>query len=140
MIDVLILRTQTGDHGTFSHVWVYGELLFKCVEPPWRNNLSGLSCIPPGKYTGVWHKSPRYGWVYMITGVDGRTWILNHWGNYGGNKEKGFKTHTLGCLLFGMRFAHFGGQKAVSSSRTAIRRFHDITEGEDLNINIYQTF
>lgn len=140
MADIILFRTATGNYGTFGHVWVDGEKLFKSLEPPWKNNLPNLSCIPPGKYTAVWHRSPRYGHVYLLIGTEGRSFILNHAGNFGGDVTKGLKTHTKGCILFGMRFAHFGGQKAISSSRTAIRRFHSITGGEDLNINILQLF
>lgn len=88
---------------------------FSCVtmEPPWRDNVANESCIPRGEYLCVWHKSPRYGWVYAVTGVPDRTHILIHPGN--------IAQHTLGCILPGRRFGELSGQPAVLVSRGATR-------------------
>jgi hypothetical protein len=89
---------------------------FSCVtmEPPWADNQPNVSCIPVGEYLCRWHKSPRYGWVYAVLEVPGRTNILIHPGNV--------VTHTLGCVLPGSRFGELAGAPAVLVSRAATRR------------------
>ena len=89
---------------------------FSCVtmEPPWVDNLPNVSCIPVGEYPCRWHKSPRYGWVYAVLEVPGRTNILIHPGNV--------STHTRGCVLLGKRFGELAGKPAVLVSRATVRR------------------
>lgn len=121
---VTLQRTETSDHGTLGIVQGPG-FRFWTMEPPWRDNRRRLSCIPPGIYHCVWHRSPRYGNVYLVTGVPERSHILIHGGNVGGDSTKGFKTHTMGCILPGKRsgtlVVNGRRQKAVLVSRPAVR-------------------
>lgn len=87
------------------------------MEPPWRDNKPNVSCIPKGEYECVWHRSPRYGWVYALTGVPDRSHILIHAGN--------IAAHTKGCILPGRRFGELSGQPAVLVSRAATRSLAD---------------
>lgn len=136
MKTVSIIRINTSDHGTVGMLLVDDQFFAYTMEPPWRDNASNLSCIAPGTYLCVWHYSPRYGWVYLVTGVDGRSYILIHPGNYGGDITKGLKTHTNGCVLLGTRRGRLSGQRAVLASRMAVRRFFSFMNRETFQLNV----
>ena len=114
---------------------------FRCVtmEPPWRDNKRNLSCIPEGWYEVLPHRSPRFGACLLITGVQGRSHILFHTGNLGGDRLKGLKTHTAGCILPGQRRGVLQGQRAVLGSRTAFRKLMAWTEGRPFDLVITNT-
>ena len=83
------------------------------LEPPWRDNARGVSCIPPGRYDCERRKSPRFGWAYWLLATDPRQFILIHPGNVA--------CHTRGCILPGQRLGWLDGQRAVLLSRAAVR-------------------
>ena len=123
--DVLLVRSESSPHGTFGQMIIRGMPGPCTLEPPWKDNRSNVSCIPTGQYRCVWHRSPRFGWVYLVTDVPGRGHVLIHPGNFGGSVEDGLKTHTHGCILLGSRRGVIGNQKAVLVSRTATRAFFE---------------
>lgn len=132
---------ESTDQGTLSRVFVDGKFINQYImEPPWRNNEVNYSCIPAGTYLCKWHKSPHYGWVYLITGVADRTNVLKHPGNFGGDKKKGFKTNTLACQLHGKRHGKLWNgkflQRAILNSRSAIREFFHMLDGEDFILEV----
>lgn len=96
----------------------------QCVELPWRDNKSSLSCIPAGVYRVVPWNSKKFGRCWHVTGVDGRTAILIHKGNVAGNKEEGYKTHSSGCIIIGYSRGTLYGQKAVLNSGKAMSLAH----------------
>lgn len=120
---VEILRTSTGLHGTFGVLIAPG---FRCrtLEPPWRDNRPNISCIPAGEYECAWHYSRKFGWCYIINKVPGRSHILIHPGNLGGDRSKGLRTHTYGCILPGKYDGRLGKQKAVLCSRFTVSEFN----------------
>lgn len=120
--EVALYRTETGDHGTFG-IWVADGLSCFTAELPWRENAVGLSCIPAGRYEVRVRRSPRYGAIYHVTNVEGRTWILAHWGNLAGDVQKGFKTHVQGCILLGSALGFISKQRAVLNSRLTVKKF-----------------
>ncbi len=113
--------------GTLGRLELEG---FSCVtmEPPWANNKPNVSCIPPGEYQAHWHKSPRYGWVYALLGVPGRSHILIHPGN--------IVTHTKGCILPGARVGELGGLPAVLVSRATTRRLFDALDRRPFTLEV----
>ena len=122
-----LLRDRTTDHGTLG-VFVARDLPgdpIQIIEPPWRDNRRNRSCIPAGVYEVIPHVSPRFGRCLLVTDVPGRSHILFHVGNLGGDVEKGYRTHTAGCLLPGLRRGRLKVrgrvQEAALSSRTAFR-------------------
>ncbi len=127
--EVVLARSESGPHGTFGQLIIHGEPGPFTCEPPWADNQPNISCIPTGTYQCIWHRSPKYGWVYLVTGVPGRGHILIHPGNFGGNRALGLKTHTHGCILPGRRRGVIGAQQAVLVSRPATRAFYE-TMGE----------
>lgn len=105
-----------------------GEILYT-LERPWLDNRSNVSCIPTGKYTCKWHKSPTFGWVYKLSNVTGRTFILFHSGNIARN--------TKGCILIGSRLGYLGKHLAVLSSKPAVRKFFNLMDKQDFILEVY---
>ena len=89
------------------------------LEPPWRDNERGRSCIPVGEYKCSRYPSKRFGKTFIVMNVPGRDGILFHVGNW----EK----DTSGCILLGIERTH----KSLLWSRPAIDRFRDAMEAHD---------
>lgn len=139
-LDVILTRISSHDTGTWGSITVPGAT-FPTIELPWRDNRRQRSRIPAGTYRTVIRQSPRFGRVYHLTGVDGRTYILTHWGNFAGDVELDYVTHSQGCILIGTRFGQLKNkagtlQRAVLASRPAFRRFMDLTGGRELSVSI----
>ena len=111
-------------HGTVGRLSA-AALRLHVMEPPWLDNRPNRSCIPAGLYTVLPHRSPRFGRCLLVSDVHERSHILVHAGNVGGDVECGYHTHTLGCLLPGMRRGRLDvkgrTQRAVLASRPALR-------------------
>lgn len=129
MNTVILKRARTGDMGTFGSLSFCGQEL-ATAELPWRDNQSNLSCIPAGEYVCIPYVSKRFGAVYLVQDVPGRSYILFHAGNYAGNSEKGYKTDSHGCILLGMKHGSLSGQDVVLSSKVAMAKFREAM-GED---------
>ena len=117
-------RDRSGDQGTVGTL-VAGALALQVMEPPWRDNARNRSCVPAGLYEVLPHVSPRFGRCLLVAAVPGRSHILFHAGNVGGDVALGWHTHTAGCLLPGLRRGRLTvkgkAQAAVLGSRTAFR-------------------
>lgn len=137
MHNVTILRIRKSNHGT-EGVLVFDD--FKCftLELPWRNNEKNISCIPAGTYDVTIRISPRFGRVYWVLKVEGRTYILIHSGNWAGDVEEGLNTHTNGCILLGTKRGYLAGQRAVLLSRKAIRQFIEKLQGYNFKLHIVE--
>lgn len=129
MTVIKLFRHQSTNEGTFGVILADG---FWChtLELPWRDNRPNLSCIPEGFYTCEMVISPRFGQVYQVLSVPGRSHILFHSGNLAGNVAQGLKTHVQGCILLGQRVGTLSGQPAVLVSRIAFNRFMAFLSGE----------
>jgi hypothetical protein len=110
---------------TLGEMVVYGPdqaVLFRCktMELPWRNNETGISCIPAGAYFVTRRKSPKYGEHFHVLSVPGRSLILIHFGNY--NHE------TRGCILPGAAFADLDGDglRDVTRSRATMAKLLEL--------------
>jgi hypothetical protein len=129
MIIVTLQRTETGDEGTFGKIKVGDEAAYpyKTIELPWRDNKQFLSCIPAGEYQCDWAARPDGGWCYHVNGVAGRTAILIHAANLGGDVTLGYKSDLEGCIGLGLRFGALtvGNkyQRGVLNSAVALSLF-----------------
>lgn len=141
MHQVEIIRQRTSDHGT--------EGICRCItagfssftlELPWRGNRSNISCIPAGTYICRLVQSPRFGFVFQVLDVEGRTHILNHSGNLAGDIAKGLKTHVKGCILHGTRRGVLQGQRAVLLSRPVVRKLRKALGDADFTLTITEEF
>ena len=136
----ILERQHESDQGTLGLLSGPGLSPLFIMEPPWRGNRRNRSCIPAGLYEVVPHLSPRHRRCLLVTQVPGRSHILFHAGNLGGDMERGWKTHTTGCLLPGLRRGRLtvGGrrQAAVLASRTAFRHLMDWADGRPFVLEI----
>jgi len=132
---VYLFRTTTSNQGTKGILATDG---FDCktLELPWRNNKRNISCIPTGEYIVKIRQSPKFGRIYWITDVNGRSWILMHSGNVAGDISKGFRTHVNGCILVGKQFGELYGQQAILNSRITLRKFMNYMKYEPFKLKI----
>ena len=133
--EIPLYRITTGDQGTRGLLIDRG---FKCctLELPWRNNKRNYSCIPDGIYDCKYVLSGKFGWCYHIQNVPNRNGILIHSGNLAGDRTKGFRTDSYGCILPGKYNGLLYNQQAVLVSRTTLRRFISHMNNEDFRLNI----
>jgi len=117
-----LIRTDTSNEGTFGILIFNGDYVFTC-ELPDRENRPNLSRIPAGRYNVSMRHSPKYGKVYHVKNVPGRSHILLHHGNFAGDKTRGLRTHSAGCILLGSKRGRLYDQNAVLASRTARTKF-----------------
>ena len=151
MLKGTIIRKETSDQGTFGELSIPGTN-FKCVslELPWRDNKTGLSCIPAGEYLFKWIQSPKHGWCYE--GYDDpstpqkedilrRDKIQIHSANLAGDISKGYISQLLGCIALGECVVQFQpgkppagakAQRGISASRSTMQDFEKSTEGNEL--------
>ena len=137
MPQVTLLRTSTSDHGTEGLLYARG-VRFYTMEPPDRNNQRNISSIPAGSYEVHKRWSRKYKIHYWITEIPGRTVCLIHPGNVGGDRSKKLRTHTWGCLLLGLARGTVHGQRAILSSKTAVRRFTSLMAMETFKLHILE--
>ena len=127
MQTITLTRIEQSEECTRG-VLVFGDHAFFTLEPPWRNNQVNVSCVPGGEYICEVDSSPKYGNVYHIRNVVGRSHILFHVGNYPRN--------TQGCILVGSRLGTLENTPAVLSSRQAIDRLYGLTSSEPFILRI----
>lgn len=98
-----LVREETGDEGTFGRLSIPGGEVLKTGELPWRNNATGISCIPTGRYRCLFTKSEHFpGGTFQIIGVPGRTGVRIHKANWCGDPAKGFAWDIEGCVAVGI--------------------------------------
>jgi hypothetical protein len=134
MIRVGLRRTAHSDQGTRGALILPEGVFCNTLELPWRENRVGRSCIPCGEYDVVVRRSPRFGDVYHVQHVPGRSWILTHSGNLAGDVDKGYLSHVEGCILLGKNFGTIAGQLAILVSRPAVREFMHRTGGDPFRL------
>ena len=113
---VRLTRHAENEYGTFGFLTVgKSDTIFTTLELPDLNNLRNVSCIPKGAYPLEKRKTGKYKGMYEVLGVEGRSDILFHLGNY--------KRDTKGCILLGTTFCEIGvlnSKKAVSLFTAAL--------------------
>ena len=92
-----------------------GSRFYFTMEPPWQDNKSNISCIPPGEYDYEYLErsaSGKYKNCLHIKDVPGRFGILMH----SGNKPE----QTKGCILPGKKIGWLANTRAVLNSKSAL--------------------
>lgn len=92
-----LLRSPSTDQGTFGRL-VFGQHTLHTTELPWRNNRPQRSCIPVGAYQVALVNSPKFGRVYGVANVPGRSNVLIHSANLAGDVDLGWQTQLHGCI------------------------------------------
>lgn len=140
-MDIIVLtRNVSSDQGTFGTL-VFGKMQCYTTELPWRDNLRQKSCIPIGSYVCKLVNSPRFGKVYGVFDVPGRSNVLIHSANLGGNTDLGWSTELQGCiapsLKQGMMLNKNGQmQRAGLVSRPAVRALMDWAQDKPFTLVI----
>jgi hypothetical protein len=113
MREITLIRVATSEKGTFGVLIDQEENMpfALTLELPWEDNQVNISCIPPGIYLCDTVNSPRFGYTFQVSHVEGRSHILFHRGNY--------KKDTKGCILIGEQFE----DDIILASRAGYREF-----------------
>jgi len=93
------------------------------LERPWLNNQRGVSCIYPGTYRAVRHRSPKFGETFWLQDVPGRSEILFHKGNTDDDSR--------GCILVGEQFNPVRGEDGITASREGFAEFMRLLDGKN---------
>ncbi len=141
MIAVLTRGPSTNE-GTFGSL-AFGEQVVNTVELPWRDNVRQISCIPPGTYECAIVQSPRFGRVYEVKNVPGRSHVLIHPANFAGDESLGWTTELQGCIALGERHGRIKNpsgkmQRAVLVSRPAVAKLMSWAAGAPFTLEIKQ--
>ncbi len=136
----LIERGPSTDEGTFGS-FAFGENRTHVLELPWRENRRRLSCVPVGSYRCVLIVSPKFGPAYLLLDVPGRSEVLIHGANFGGDSTLGWDTHLHGCIApcdrIGRLRNRFGKmQMAGLVSKPAVNRFMAWAAGQPVQLTI----
>ena len=121
-IHLSLLRVGQSERGTFG-VLRLGNIPFAVtLEPPWKENLTGQSSVPPGTYHCVRMQSPHFGETFQVMDVPGRTHVLFHKGNK--------LEDTQGCILVGEEFGGTPEMPLIAASIRGYSEFMALLAGE----------
>ena len=141
MKNVILFREPSTDEGTFGYMTHLGDF-WHSLELPNRNNEKNFSSIPQGEYICKIRFSPHFKRnTFHLQDVAGRTYILIHGANLAGDTKKGYQSHLNGCIALGrgrgtIKNKYGKLQKAILTSRTAIREFMELMDDEDFKLTI----
>jgi hypothetical protein len=76
-----ILYRNYFDEGVNGTLFCNGKYICNTIELPWKNNKTGISCIPEGKYDLKLRHSEHLGEHLHLSKVPDRKWILIHTAN-----------------------------------------------------------
>lgn len=135
-----LARVNSSDQGTFG-VLKFGADTVYTVELPWRDNQRARSCIPVGSYDCQMVRSPRFGHVYGVVKVPGRSNVLIHSANLAGDVDKGYTTQLEGCIAPAMRLGQMrnnAGQMQAAGllSRPALNKLMEWSAGKPFQLEI----
>ena len=129
-MDLTLTRKQYRADGIFGELSdADGKTLFVTLEHAYeQQDGTFVPKIPTGTF--VCQRGPHrlHGMTsdfttFEITGVEGHSNILFHWGNFNKDSE--------GCILLGKTVANTGADEMVTSSRAAFADFMAMQEGLD---------
>lgn len=135
MVEAMLIRDPSTTQGT-PGVFIAPGFWAYTLELPWQDNRPRVSCIPPGSYVARLRNSPKFGRVYEICDVPGRSDVLIHAGNFAGDRAAGLVSHVEGCVLLGKARGILGGQRAVLLSRPAVRELMSFASGRELSLEV----
>jgi len=137
---VKLRRMLSSDQGTFGQL-SFGLSSCYTLELPWRDNKVARSCIPVGTYSCKLVQSPKFGRVYHVQNVPGRSAVLIHSANLAGDVDLGYTTQLHGCIAPCLRrglLRNKAGQmqQAGLVSAPALRNFMEWAAGEPFSLEI----
>lgn len=120
-MNVTLTRGPSTDQGTFG-VLQFGGASVRTLELPWRDNRRKMSCVPPGSYRCVLTNSPKFGRVYTLLDVPGRSHVLIHSANFAGDSTLGWTTQLEGCIAPCMRVGAMRNNAGVMQAAGLVSR------------------
>jgi len=125
------------EQGTLGVMFI-PQFNFSCftLELPWRDNAPNKSCIPCGEYFAIPCLSAKFGQTYLLKNVPGRSGILIHKGNLAGDRDKGFISHSSGCILLGHKVGKINNQLAILMSISAVTDFNQVVGNNNFVLTI----
>lgn len=119
MIEIILQRLERGRDGIFSELSGPEDFTAATLEHAYERS-PGSRCyvpkIPAGRFRCVRGRHRLHGMAdpfetFEVTGVEGHTNLLFHWGNYNADSE--------GCILVGRSIARGRGCTMIAQSRGA---------------------
>ena len=129
---VEIIRLESTQAGTFGALRIDKQLFCSTLEPMELDNQKNLSCIPAQPYLVRPVESPRFGGVFEVQNVPGRSHILFHAGN--------FVASTEGCILLGEHVGKLKNKRAVVNSGTTFKKFLAEMGRKPFRLIIYEAY
>lgn len=109
MDNIKIVRFDKQVDRVLGVLFINGKSIGYTLEPPWKYNETGISCIPEGIYEFKIYQSKKYKRKCLkLFNVPDRSYISVHNGNYPKN--------TKGCVLVGLNIQ----DNRLGSSRLAL--------------------
>ena len=139
MTEVTLQRSPSSAQGTRGVLATEG---FWChtLELPWRDNKQNISCIPAGEYNCLYVtvRSSIGGRrdLYWLSNTPGRSGVLTHAGTFAGQKDSGYLSNVLGCILLGYGIGTYKHQQAIFRSREAVADFIDHMRSQPFNLTV----
>ena len=135
-----LVRGPSTDEGTFG-LLTFGAEVVRTVELPWRDNRPQRSCIPKGVYRCLLVNSPKFGRVYGVHNVPGRSHVLIHAANVAGDVDMGWDSQLHGCIapvtrLGAMRNKSGVMQRCGLVSRPALAKLMSWAGGQPFELEI----
>jgi hypothetical protein len=88
--------------------------------------------IPAGQYLAAPYSSPKFGPVYLLRDVSGRSMIELHPLNLG--------TETAGCIGLAEKYGKLYGNLAILNSGATFKEFMRRMDGDTLHLTIQEAF
>lgn len=131
-MNVFLHRTQFREDGIFGTLFdeLDNEIAMTLEHAYPRSDVRGPEFtpkIPPGNYDCIRGNHYLHGMdaafsTFEVTGVEGHSNLLFHWGNFNNDSE--------GCILLGENIAEVGQRpQMVTNSRKTFQKFMDLQDG-----------
>lgn len=116
----LIRLEEHSSFGTFGVLKINKAVFCVTLEPPDKENKPFQSSIPAQQYVVYKRKHSKFGEIFEVMNVPGRSGILIHSGVT--------VEHTEGCICVAEHFGKLKGDRAILNSGKTFKHFMEIME------------
>lgn len=128
---VVEIKRTYDSRGTNGSLSIDGQFICHTIELPWRDNATGVSCIPAGSYKLAKRWSPKYKWHVHVLNVPKRFWILMHPANDAAKELRGCIAPVTNIVRSG-----YGTESRKAFNRVKDLVFAAIDKGEEVTLVI----
>jgi hypothetical protein len=128
-VDLKLERVQRRSDGIFSHLLDDKDnIIAYTLEHAYEQDGQYSPKIPNGEFKCVRGQHRLHGMTedfttFEITGIEGHSNLLFHWGNYNKDSE--------GCVLVGDAIIDSSGSEMITHSRATFEKFMELEQGLD---------